>query len=65
MADDDYLNCDIPQAWIHNYTHSLIKLASRLPLGSDMRASTMVRAEFAIDLVKAFRESKMVQKEGK
>lgn len=47
---------DIPQLWIKEYVDTLLRFAERLPEGSPMRDSTLLRADHAMDLVKAFRE---------
>lgn len=52
---------DIPQEWIRNYVSSLLNVARTFPAGSDTQASAMTRAEFAMDLLKAFRESEAIR----
>lgn len=47
----------IPQEWVKKYVDNLVRIAKALPENSDLRAVVAVRAENALDLVKAFRES--------
>jgi len=49
---------DIPQEWIKNYVDQIIKVAKDLPEDSSMRNACLLRAEYIMDLVKAFRETK-------
>lgn len=48
---------DIPQEWIKKYVESLLRVAQKFPEASSMRQASMLRADHAMDLVKAFRES--------
>lgn len=45
----------IPQEWIKTYVDALLGAASRWPEGA-MRTAALLRADHAMDLVKAFRE---------
>lgn len=54
---------DIPQEWICKYVSSLMIIARTLPAGSDMQASSMIRAEYALDLIKAYRDQKNKERE--
>lgn len=47
----------IPQEWIKKYVDQMLEIAGKFPEGSAMRAAAMLRADHAMDLVKAFRES--------
>jgi hypothetical protein len=47
----------IPQEWIKLYVDKLIALADKLPEGGAMRRETLARADHAMDLIKAFRET--------
>lgn len=49
-------NSSIPQTWVRDYVDKLLELAARLPEGG-MRQATLSRAEHAMDLVEAWRES--------
>jgi hypothetical protein len=48
---------DIPQEWIRDYVDQLIEVAKTFPPHSVMKQAAMVRAEYIMDLVEAFRES--------
>lgn len=48
---------DIPQEWIKKYVDQLLEIAKQLPPGG-LRDATLLRADYTMDLVKAFRESK-------
>lgn len=58
-----WLACDvekltpIPQEWIRDYIDQLLKVAGMYPDGL-MKAAVALRAEHAMDLVKAFRDAK-------
>lgn len=47
----------IPQEWIKNYVDQLLAVGSKLAPGL-MRDAALLRAEHAMDLVKAWRDSK-------
>ena len=47
---------EIPQEWINKYVDRLLYAAGKLPEGA-MRDACLLRAEHAMDLVKAFRET--------
>jgi hypothetical protein len=51
-------NKDIPQEWIKNYVDALINLSKELDVGGPMHEACLLRADYVMDLVKAFRESK-------
>ncbi len=46
----------IPQTWIMQYVDKLLNMAQRLPENSPMRTAAALRAEHAMDMVKAFQE---------
>ena len=46
----------IPQEFIRDYVDSLIAAAKMFPEGSVMRTSALLRADYVMDMVKAFRE---------
>jgi hypothetical protein len=46
----------IPEEWIKNYADEILAVASKLPEGSN-RDAVALRAEHAMDLLKAYRES--------
>ena len=46
----------IPEEWIKNYVDSLLKAAERFGSNSPMGTAALIRADHAMDLVKAFRE---------
>lgn len=46
----------IPQEWIRSYVDELLKLAKAFDDHSAMHAHALLRAEHAMDLVKAFRD---------
>lgn len=46
----------ISQEWIKNYVDQLLAYAEKLPEGNTMRVAAMMRADHAMDLVKAWRE---------
>jgi hypothetical protein len=48
---------DIPQDWIKGYVDQLLEIAKKLETGP-LKDATLLRAEHAMDLVKAYRESK-------
>ena len=48
----------IPEAWIKSYVDQLLELAGRLPDGW-MRDSCLMRADYAMDLVKLWREQQV------
>ena len=48
---------DIPQEWVKKYVDKLIDMAKQFDENSLMRTTCLMRAEHAMDLVKAFRES--------
>ncbi len=47
----------IPQEWVKEYVDKLIAIAKSLDNGSAMQSACLLRAEFVMDMVKAFRES--------
>lgn len=47
---------DIPEQWIKEYVDKILDIASQLPSNSAMCNALLLRAEHAMDLVKAFRE---------
>lgn len=48
---------DIPQEWIMNYVDKLLSIAREMKLETPMRNDVMRRADYAMDLLSAFRES--------
>lgn len=46
----------IPEKWIKNYVEQLLKMAEKLGPESSMGKAMMLRADHAMDLVKAYRE---------
>ena len=46
----------IPQEWIRDYVDKLVHMANQL--SGSMRDATLLRADHAMDLVEAFRESR-------
>ncbi len=50
---------DIPQEWIRKYVNSLLEVAKSLAAGSAMQNALILRAEYAMDLVQAFRNQKI------
>jgi hypothetical protein len=46
----------IPEEWIKNYADEILAIASKLPEGPN-RDAVALRAEHAMDLLKAYRES--------
>lgn len=54
---EDRSTIDIPQVWIKDYVDKIITLAVNFPDDSLMRTQCLLRAEHAMDLVKAFRGS--------
>jgi len=46
----------IPQEWVKHYVDQLLKWAQLCPEGK-LRDATLLRADHAMDLVKAFREA--------
>lgn len=53
----DRSKMDIPQNWVRNYVDQILVMAKQFEDASPMRAACVMRAEYAMDLVKAFRES--------
>ncbi len=49
----------IPEEWIDKYVGNLLKYATDLRADSNMRASVLLRAEYAMDLVEAYRKHKL------
>jgi len=47
----------IPEVWIQKYVDQLLEIAGRLSEGP-MRDAVLLRADHAMDLVKAYRETK-------
>ena len=47
----------IPQEWIRDYVDTLLAAAKHIGPNTVMGKATLERAEHAMDLVKAFRES--------
>lgn len=54
MGDTVYSS--IPQAWIKRYVDQVIEMAGKLDDGG-MRDATLLRAEHAMDLVRAWQSS--------
>jgi hypothetical protein len=52
MAADE----SIPLEWIKVYVDTLLSFAGKFDEGSAMRAAALLRADHAMDLVKAWRE---------
>ena len=48
---------DIPQEWIKKYVNSLLEVAKSMAAGSAMQNALILRAEYAMDLVQAFRNA--------
>jgi hypothetical protein len=45
------------EIFIRDYVDKLLRMAATLPEGAPMREAAMLRADHALDLVKAWRES--------
>ena len=48
----------IPEEWIKNYVNKMLEYANKLNVESPMGQACLLRADHAMDLVKAYRESK-------
>jgi len=48
----------IPQEWISMYVAEFLGVARKLPKAGVMQRAALLRSEHAMDLVKAWRESK-------
>lgn len=46
----------IPQKWVQEYASKLLSLTEKLSVGDPMRVMATLRAEHAMDLLKAWRE---------
>lgn len=49
------LGAAIPELWVQLYISQLLSIAEQLPEG-DMRSIQLLRAEFVMDMIKAYRE---------
>lgn len=47
----------IPEEWVKHQIDTLLEVAKGLPERAPMRSACLVRAEYYMDLVKAWRES--------
>lgn len=47
---------NIPEEWIKNYVDSILSLGGELPPGT-FRDAVLLRADHAMDLVRAYRDS--------
>lgn len=54
---------DIPQEWVKNYIDVLLGVAQQLPDGV-FKDAVLLRVDHVMDLVKAFRDRKMVPVRG-
>lgn len=52
------MNEAIPEEWIKSYVDQLLDMAGRLGDDSPMRSAALLRAEHAMDLLTAWRESR-------
>lgn len=53
----NFINDSIPTEWVHKYVEQLRWVAMQ-EVGVTMRTIQLLRAEFVMDMVKAWRESK-------
>jgi hypothetical protein len=53
----------IPQEWIKEYVDKLIEVAKAFDHKSDMHKAVLLRADYAMDLVKSFRESERLKED--
>lgn len=56
-------NYAITVEWINEYASKLMDLAEQITQDHDMRASLLLRAEHALDLIDAFKASKEKEKQ--